>query len=77
MKTGIVGLGLIGGSLALALRRAGYFVVGKNRSRAPVEYALLHGVIDAAADDVSDCDVVFVALPPEAAAEYICTAPFK
>ena len=77
MKTGIVGLGLIGGSLALALRRAEYFVVGKNRSLAPVEYALSHGVIDAAADDVSDCDVVFVALPPEAAAEYICTAPFK
>lgn len=77
MIIGIVGLGLIGGSLALSLRRAGYFVVGKNRSSAPLEYALSHGVIDEASDDVSGCDVVFVALPPKAAADYICTAPFK
>lgn len=76
MKIAVVGLGLIGGSLALALRRAGYYVVGKNRSQAPVSYAVTHNVIDEAAEDVSDCDVVFVALPPEASAEYICTAAF-
>lgn len=77
MKIAVVGLGLIGGSLALALRRAGHRVVGKNRSRGPVEYALSHGIIDEASEDVCDCDVVFVALPPRATAEYICTAPFK
>lgn len=76
MKTGIVGLGLIGGSLALALRRAGYFVVGKNRSQAPTQYALSHGVIDTAGE-VSGCDVVFVALPPKATVDFVCTYPFK
>lgn len=75
MKVGIVGLGLIGGSLALALRRAGHFVIGKNRSRAPVEYALAHSVIDCEGA-AEEADVVFVALPPAAAAEYICTAQF-
>lgn len=76
MNIAVTGLGLIGGSLALALKRAGHFVAGKNRSPGPLEYALSHGVVDAAADDVSGFDVVFVALPPRAAAEYICTAPF-
>ena len=75
MKVGIAGLGLIGGSLALALRRAGYYVVGYNRSRPAVEYALSHGVIDEEGE-LCGCDVVFVALPPVPAAEYICTAPF-
>lgn len=77
MNIGIAGLGLIGGSLALALRRAGHVVVGKNRSRAAAEYALAHGVVDSISDDLSQCDVVFVALPPAATIEYICTAPFS
>ncbi len=77
MKIAVTGMGLIGGSLALALRRAGYYVVGKNRSPEPLFYAISHGVIDEASGDVSDCDVVFVALPPKAAADYICTASFK
>lgn len=76
MKVGIVGLGLIGGSLALALRRAGYFVIGKNRSWAAVEYALAHSVVDCEGE-MDGADVVFVALPPAAAVEYICTAQFK
>ena len=76
MVVGVVGLGLIGGSLALALRRAGHIVIGKNRSAGAIEYALSHGVIDRASDDLSECEAVFVALPPRAATEYICTAPF-
>ena len=77
MVVGVVGLGLIGGSLALALRRAGHIVIGKNRSAGAIEYALTHGVIDRASDDLSECEAVFVALPPRAATEYICTAPFR
>jgi len=47
----IVGVGLIGGSLALALRRAGVAgtVVGVGRSRASLQKALDLGVIDEAA----------------------------
>ncbi len=77
LKIAVVGLGLIGGSLCLSLKRAGYNVDGANRSRAAVEYALSHGVIDSEATDISVYDVVFVALPPEAAADYITTAPIK
>ncbi len=76
MKIAVVGLGLIGGSLAAALKRAGYFVVGINRSPAPAEYALSHGLVHEISRDASGCGMVFVALPPKAAAEYICTAPF-
>lgn len=77
MKICVVGLGLIGGSIALALRRAGYFVAGKNRSRGALEYALSHGAIDEEAKDVGSYDVVFVALPPRATVEYIASEKFK
>jgi prephenate dehydrogenase len=68
-KLVVVGVGLIGGSLAAALKRENIVdrVVGVGRSRANVERALSLGVIDAAADDVaaaaSDADIVLVAVP--------------
>lgn len=77
MKICIAGLGLIGGSLALALKRAGYKVCGYNRTREKLDYALSHGVVDEAADGFSDFDVVFVALPPEACVNFINSANFK
>lgn len=77
LKIAVVGLGLIGGSLCLSLKRAGYKVDGANRSRAAIDYALNHGVVDGEAADISAYDVVFVALPPEAAADYITSAPVK
>ncbi len=72
----VVGTGLIGGSLCLALKRAGYSVDGANRSPGPLEYALSHGIIDGVASDAGAYDVVFVALPPKAAVNYILSAPF-
>ena len=72
LKIGVAGLGLIGGSLALALRRAGHKVTGCNRSRAAAEYALVNGVIDEEGD-VTRCDATFVALPPVATVDFICS----
>lgn len=72
LKIGVAGLGLIGGSLALALRRAGHKVTGCNRSRAAAEYALVNGVIDEEGD-VTRCDATFVALPPAATVDFICS----
>ena len=40
MKICVAGLGLIGGSICMALRRAGYGADGWNRSAAPLEFAL-------------------------------------
>ncbi|MEQ1667767.1 MAG: prephenate dehydrogenase/arogenate dehydrogenase family protein [Sulfuriferula sp.] len=68
-KIAILGVGLIGGSLALALKQAGAVgeVVGVGRSRANLEQALSLGIIDHIALDVvnavSDADIVVLAVP--------------
>ena len=60
----------------MALKRAGYFVAGWNRSEKPLEYALENKIIDEMAKNF-DYDVIFVALPPEATLSFIDTQIFK
>jgi len=68
-KLAVVGVGLIGGSLALALKEAGAVghVVGVGRGFANLETALKLGVVDSITQDlaegVADADVVFLATP--------------
>ena len=68
-KLVIVGVGLIGGSLALALREAGAVkeIVGLGRSRENLETARALGIIDRIETDlasaVKDADVVVLAVP--------------
>lgn len=68
-KLVVCGVGLIGGSFALALRRAGAVgeVVGVGRSRAALERARELGVIDSVADGWADAlagaDLVLLAAP--------------
>jgi prephenate dehydrogenase len=67
-RIAIVGVGLIGGSLALALRRAGLVgeVVGIGRSQANLDVALARGVVDRAGTDpalVAGCELVLLATP--------------
>jgi prephenate dehydrogenase len=68
-QLGLVGCGLMGGSFALALKRAGFVrrVVGFSPSEATRQRALDMGVIDAAALDASQAargsDLVLVAVP--------------
>ncbi len=65
----MIGVGLIGGSCALALKRAGAVgrVVGVGRGRANLERALALGVVDEtcqdAAEGVRDADAVLVSAP--------------
>ena len=65
----IVGVGLMGGSLAIALRRAGYCreIVGTGRNRANLEQAVALGVIDRfetePAAAVAGADMVLLAVP--------------
>ena len=65
----VIGVGLIGGSFALALKRAGKVgrVIGVGRSAANLERAIELGVIDeashSAADAVRHADIVLVATP--------------
>jgi prephenate dehydrogenase len=63
----VVGTGLIGGSIALGLRRRGWHVSGLDADDARVTAALEAGVIDAACDD-PEAEVVFVAVPAASAA---------
>ena len=68
----VIGVGLIGGSLALALRRAGAVttVVGFDRDNAALERAAALGVIDTAAESITEAarlaDLVVVAVPVRA-----------
>jgi prephenate dehydrogenase len=68
-RLAVIGVGLIGGSCALALRRAGAVgrVVGIGRGRANLERAVALGVVDEISHDpaagVRDADAVLVATP--------------
>ena len=76
-KIAVIGLGIIGGSICGALTKAGYQVHGFSRSRASVDYALKAGYISKAGENISDYDVVFIAVPPRATIEYLQNATFK
>ncbi len=77
MKICVAGLGLIGGSMCMALKRAGYKVDGYNRSAEPLGYALKNGIIDNVATSFESYDVVFVALPPKPTVGFIIGTDFK
>lgn len=74
MQIGIVGLGLIGGSLAKALKEyTRHTVLGKDIDGEVLAAALRDGVIEAPLEpeDLGRCDLVIVALYPAAAVDYI------
>ena len=66
MKLGIVGLGLIGGSLGLDARALGHGVVGVSRKLSTCQRAVARGVVDDASVDLSilsTVDVVILCTP--------------
>ena len=74
MTVGIVGLGLIGGSLAKAFQRDdSVTVLGTARTRNTIEFALLAGDIDGelTPDRLLECDLVLLAAFPEASMDYL------
>ncbi len=73
MKAGIVGLGLIGGSLAKAYKAAGWEVYVCNRTHSTTEYAILSGTADGELDQTTLplCDIVHVSLYPDASIAYL------
>ena len=68
-QLGVIGCGLMGGSFALALKRAGLVkrVIGYSKSPSTTEKAKRLGVIDVAAESallaVSGSDIVLIAVP--------------
>ncbi len=72
----IVGLGLIGGSYARALKKKGYYVTAVTKERASVDYALSEGIIDEGYTDVlaevvGSADYVVFSLYPNVFSEWI------
>jgi arogenate dehydrogenase (NADP+) len=66
MNIGIVGLGLIGGSLGLDLRTLGYQVLGVSRQEQTCQRAIERGVVDDASLNLTllaAADVVFICTP--------------
>ena len=72
MTVGIVGLGLIGGSFAKAYHEAGATVLAWSRSRSVLDFAMMSGAVDGelAEDNVAACDLVLIALYPEATIDW-------
>lgn len=66
MEIGIIGLGLIGGSLAIDLRQQGHTVVGVGRREATCRQALDRGIVDRASSDLATlatAEVIFLCMP--------------
>ena len=69
MRLAVIGVGLIGGSFALALKKAAKVshVVGVGRNRANLDLARERGILDSIAPDAAtaarDADVILVAAP--------------
>ena len=74
MIVGILGLGLIGGSLAKAYKRTeGVTVLGCARTSTTMEFARLAGDIDdiLTPDRLGECDLVLLSTFPEACMDYM------
>lgn len=68
-KVGVVGLGIIGGSLAKAIHKKGLadWVVAYNRNPEAARMALQEGTIQQAADEINSsfagCEIIFICVP--------------
>ena len=75
MRATIIGTGLIGGSIGLALAEAGHVVVGYDRDRERLSRAQEIGAVSEAACSVAEAargaDIAFVALPVPAIADAV------
>ena len=72
----IVGLGLIGGSMAMALHGfEEYELLGVDVSQPTLRYALEHGIVDRVSDNaeeaLSQADVVFLCMHPQGIVNFL------
>jgi prephenate dehydrogenase len=72
-RAAVIGTGLVGGSLGLALRERGWHVTGRDRDDGRAARALELGALDAVGDD-PDAELTFVATPVGAVADEAAAA---
>ena len=75
-RIAVVGLGLIGGSLAMALRGfEDYTIVGVDVDQATLEFARAHGAADEVTEDaagaIAHADVVFLCMHPQGIVDFL------
>ena len=73
MNVGILGLGLIGGSLARAYALDGHTVYACERDESMLSFAMLAGAVHGKLDEstVPDCDLILLAIYPEGSALWL------
>ena len=73
MTVGILGLGLIGGSLARAYKLAGHTVYAKNLEPEMLSFAMLAGAVDGALDEetIPACELLLLAIYPGGSAKWL------
>ena len=73
MTVGILGLGLIGGSLARAYALAGHTVYADEKDESMLSFAQLAGAVDAplTPENLPQCELVLLAIYPEGSAAWL------
>ena len=73
MKVGILGLGLIGGSLARAYTIAGHTVYAQERDASILSFAMLAGAVDGKLSEevIPSCDLILLAIYPDGSASWL------
>ena len=73
MNVGILGLGLIGGSLARAYTKAGHIVFACESDESMLSFAQLAGVVNEplTKDNLSSCDLILLAIYPDGSAGWL------
>lgn len=73
MNVGILGLGLIGGSLARAYAKSGHTVYACDKDRSILDFATIAGAVhhELTADSVSDCELLLLALYSSDSAKWL------
>ena len=73
MTVGILGLGLIGGSLARAYKLAGHKVLCCDMDQDMLSFAMVAGVVDEKMtdDNISECDLILLAIYPDGCIQWM------
>jgi len=71
MKVTVVGMGLIGGSVARALNNKSFCVYGIDRDKNVIDFAVAHNIIKQCDNPIEQSDVVILCLYPEASLDFV------
>ena len=73
MKVGILGLGLIGGSLARAYALEGHTVYAQEADEQILSFAILSGAVHAPLDEkrIAQCELILLAIYPDGSASWL------